>query len=69
MIGVPPCEAALGSRDPARDAVVFAAVAGLPIIASQAPAEDLGRATPERSPLPLPDPAAWLEGVRPEEFA
>ncbi|HEY7678348.1 MAG TPA: hypothetical protein VIG69_14850 [Candidatus Methylomirabilis sp.] len=44
-------------------------MAGLPIIASQAPAEDLGRATPERSPLPLPDPAAWLEGVRPEEFA
>ncbi len=52
-----------------RDAVVLAAVAGLPIFAGASLARQVQRCPADGPPVPLPDPRAWLDRVRPEDFA
>ncbi len=53
----------------ARDLVVLAAVAGLPLIASEALARQIRGCPPDATPPALTDARTWLDRVRPEDFA
>jgi bifunctional DNase/RNase len=52
-----------------RDAVVLAAVAGVPIVAGERLARRIQACLVGGAPMPLPDPRSWLDRVRPEDFA